>query len=43
MGRPEDVALVERSHTGAWLRTVLPTRPTRGRAVVPASAVTSDR
>ncbi|HWC47201.1 MAG TPA: hypothetical protein VG868_13930, partial [Casimicrobiaceae bacterium] len=23
-GRPEDVAKVERSHTGRWLRTVLP-------------------
>jgi excinuclease ABC subunit A len=24
MGRPEEVAAVERSHTGEWLRTVLP-------------------
>jgi excinuclease ABC subunit A len=28
MGRPEDVAAVESSHTGRWLRTVLP-RPTK--------------
>ena len=24
MGRPEEVAAVDRSHTGVWLRTVLP-------------------
>jgi len=28
MGRPEDVAAVESSHTGRWLRTVLP-RPSK--------------
>ncbi|HTD61727.1 MAG TPA: hypothetical protein VK679_13835, partial [Gemmatimonadaceae bacterium] len=28
MGRPEDVAAVESSHTGRWLRTVLP-RPAK--------------
>jgi excinuclease ABC subunit A len=32
-GRPEDIAAVEASHTGRWLRTVLPTvlkKPTSG-------------
>jgi hypothetical protein len=24
MGRPEEIAAVEASHTGRWLRTVLP-------------------
>ena len=28
MGRPEEVAQVEASHTGLWLRKVLPLRPT---------------
>jgi excinuclease ABC subunit A len=28
MGRPEEVALVEASHTGRWLRTVLDSRST---------------
>src|SRR5690349_1057995 len=31
-GRPEDVAKVERSHTGRWLRTVLPNGGTRASA-----------
>jgi excinuclease ABC subunit A len=35
MGRPEEVARVERSHTGRWLRTVLP----GGATVDPAVAV----
>jgi hypothetical protein len=29
MGRPEEVAAVEGSHTGRWLRTVLPADGTR--------------
>jgi excinuclease ABC subunit A len=27
MGRPEDIVAVEASHTGRWLRTVLPNAP----------------
>jgi excinuclease ABC subunit A len=27
MGRPEEVATVDASHTGVWLRTVLPAKP----------------
>ncbi len=27
MGRPEEVAAIDRSHTGVWLRTVLPGNP----------------
>ncbi|HSA54730.1 MAG TPA: excinuclease ABC subunit UvrA, partial [Gemmatimonadaceae bacterium] len=42
MGRPEDVALAERSHTGAWLRTVLPSPAVRGRASVSGLAVTRE-
>ena len=41
-GRPEDVAAVEASHTGMWLRTVLPDwripRPTAARAVADDAA-----
>jgi excinuclease ABC subunit A len=33
MGRPEEVAAVDASHTGRWLRTVL---PVRARAAPPA-------
>ena len=37
MGRPEEVALVDASHTGVWLRTVLPAEhPRRTNAVADA-------
>ena len=36
-GTPEEVALVEASHTGRWLRTVLPAAPKRKRQVAAAS------
>ena len=42
MGRPEDVASVEQSHTGAWLRTVLPAPVGRGRATGSRVAVSRD-
>ena len=33
MGRPEEVAAIEQSHTGRWLRTVLPEWASGGRTV----------
>ena len=42
MGRPEEVAAVERSHTGRWLRTVLPDWSAR-KATAYASATTGER
>jgi excinuclease ABC subunit A len=33
MGRPEEVALIDSSHTGVWLRTVLPSKPATRSAV----------
>jgi excinuclease ABC subunit A len=37
MGRPEDVALVEASHTGRFLKTVLPISPNAPRAIAAAA------
>ena len=37
-GRPEDVATVERSHTGRWLRTVLPANFPDSAAPIPSSS-----
>jgi excinuclease ABC subunit A len=37
MGRPEDVAAVEASHTGRWLRTVLPAAAGTGSRVAGAT------
>jgi excinuclease ABC subunit A len=37
-GRPEDVAKVEKSHTGRWLRTVLPANFRGSAAPIPSSS-----
>ena len=43
MGRPEEVAAIEQSHTGRWLRTVLPKWASRVGSVRPSAQKAADR
>ena len=43
MGRPEEVAAIEQSHTGRWLRTVLPELASRDSKGGSSARKASDR